>query len=147
MTTKRPEPTRQPIRSINMHKLCTKCGKPFIETTKNPVPMVDWCQTCVEVYVNDYRFRMADCIPSTPPNSIDVTTTTMTITKTQPTTDANNSTPSASASVCYDLQCKSSSAPLPEPIAITCIECGSYNMQREGRCRTCMDCGWSKCNR
>lgn len=26
-----------------------------------------------------------------------------------------------------------------------CIECGSPNLQREGKCMTCRDCGWSKC--
>ena len=28
----------------------------------------------------------------------------------------------------------------------TCGDCGSYNVRMEGRCVTCVECGWSKCN-
>lgn len=27
-----------------------------------------------------------------------------------------------------------------------CPVCGSYNLIKEGRCTTCMECGWSKCS-
>ena len=33
----------------------------------------------------------------------------------------------------------------PSRVPDTCIECGSVNMQREGRCMSCRECGWSKC--
>lgn len=28
-----------------------------------------------------------------------------------------------------------------------CPDCDSQNIQRQGKCRTCLDCGWSSCSR
>ncbi len=61
----------------------------------------------------------------------------------------NSPTASTSTPAGYTTRLKSHSAPITACDATNnvCVDCGSCNFQREGRCMTCRDCGWSKCAR